>query len=242
MECLNPSTVDPGYAALVISLDFELQWGVRDQMPVDGPYRANLLGARQAVPRMLDLFEEFNIGATWATVGFLFARNRQEREEYSPIVRPDYRNKMLDAYQEVTGADEAEDPLHYAASLIDEIRRRPRQELATHTFSHCYCREAGQTEDAFREDLKSAVRIAARDGVKLRSIVFPRNQYVPEYAHVLRELGITSYRGAERHWMYEGSSVKRQRTMWRRGARILRSSSGESANRFCPPFWFAAGC
>jgi peptidoglycan/xylan/chitin deacetylase (PgdA/CDA1 family) len=173
------------------------------------------------VPRLLDLFEEFGIGVTWATVGFLFARTRQELEECSPRIRPEYTNPMLDAYREPVGADEAEDPLHYAPSLIAEIRRRPRQELATHTFSHFYCQEPGQTEDAFRADLNSAIEIAGRHGVRLRSIVFPRNQYAAGYAHVLRELGITSFRGVERHWMYEGSSMDRQRILLRRGARLL---------------------
>jgi peptidoglycan/xylan/chitin deacetylase (PgdA/CDA1 family) len=203
----------------VISLDFELHWGVRHTLRPDGPYRSNLLGARIAVPRLLDLFEEFGAGVTWATVGFLFARTRQEREECSPRLRPEYTNPMLDAYREAIGSGEAEDPLHYAPSLIAEIRRRPRQELATHTFSHFYCQEPGQTEDAFRADLTSAIGIAARYDVRPRSVVFPRNQF--GYARVLRELGITSYRGVERHWMYEGSSMARQNILLRRGARLL---------------------
>jgi hypothetical protein len=36
--------------ALVISLDFELHWGVRDKRSV-ASYRENLLGARRAVRR-----------------------------------------------------------------------------------------------------------------------------------------------------------------------------------------------
>ena len=86
---MNSSTnSNPGYGALVISLDFELHWGVRDKCAPDGSYRENLLGARKAVPAMLDLFEEFDIAATWATVGFLFAESRQEREAFSPNARP----------------------------------------------------------------------------------------------------------------------------------------------------------
>ena len=81
---MSPSQTTPAFGALVISLDFELHWGVRDKRPADGPYRENLLGAREAIPRMLDLFEEFGVAATWATVGFLFAKNRREREEFSP--------------------------------------------------------------------------------------------------------------------------------------------------------------
>src|SRR5215469_8798579 len=100
---MSQSQPIPSFGALVISLDFELHWGVRDKRPVDGPYRENLVGARQAIPQMLDVFEEFGIAATWATVGFLFARNRQERQEFSPAIRPKYNNPQLDAYAEPTG-------------------------------------------------------------------------------------------------------------------------------------------
>ena len=89
---------NPDFGALVISLDFELHWGVRDKCALDGPYRENLLGARRAIPLLLDLFEEFDVAATWATVGFLFARSRREREQFSPAVRPHYADARLDAY------------------------------------------------------------------------------------------------------------------------------------------------
>src|SRR5689334_1908763 len=123
----DPKPTPPAHGALVISLDFELHWGVRDKRPANGPYRRNLLGARAAVPGMLDLFKEFGIRATWATVGFLFARSRKELQEYSPARRPAYRDPKLSAYEERVGEDEAEDPLHYGASLIDEIADHPGQ-------------------------------------------------------------------------------------------------------------------
>ena len=47
----------------VISLDFELLWGVRDHCDRQS-YGANVLGARQAIPRMLDLFAETDVRAT----------------------------------------------------------------------------------------------------------------------------------------------------------------------------------
>src|SRR3954447_2214187 len=86
----------PGHGAFVVSLDFELLWGVRDKYPPDGgAYRGNLLGARAAVPRMLELFAEFNVAATWATVGFLFAATRRELERHRPAVLPGYDNPAL---------------------------------------------------------------------------------------------------------------------------------------------------
>jgi peptidoglycan/xylan/chitin deacetylase (PgdA/CDA1 family) len=193
----------PTSGALVISLDFELHWGVRDKCAVDAPYRENLLGARKAIPRILDLFEEFDVAATWATVGFLFAKSRRERENFYPAVRPQYADSRLNAYVEPTGENENDDPLHYASSLISHIAKRPRQEVATHTFSHYYCQEPGDTRDAFAADLSSAMAIARHHGINVRSIVFPRNQFRPGYEDVLKHAGIVCYRGNEPHWMYQ---------------------------------------
>ncbi len=193
-------SVEPG--VFVISLDFELHWGVRDLTPVDGPYRANLLGARDAVPRMLDLFERFEVGATWATVGFLFAATRDELERFSPRVRPAYADENLSPYHEPVGPTEAADPFHLARSLVDLIRASARQELASHTFSHYYCLEPGQDEAAFRADLESAVRIAEAQGDRLESIVFPRHQLNRAYVDVIRELGFSCYRGNHRSSLF----------------------------------------
>jgi peptidoglycan/xylan/chitin deacetylase (PgdA/CDA1 family) len=214
------STANPDFGALVISLDFELHWGVRDKCAPDGPYGENLLGARKAIPLILDLFEEFGVAATWATVGFLFAKSRREREEFSPAVRPQYADKRLDPYAEPTGESEDDDPLHYAAGLIAQIASRPKQEIATHTFSHYYCQEPGETREAFAADLFSAVAIAQRHGIDVRSIVFPRNQFRAGYESVLKEAGLVCYRGNEPHWMYQPRPRSRE-TLAVRGPRLL---------------------
>jgi hypothetical protein len=196
----------PEFGALVISLDFELHWGVRDRHSSEGPYRNRLLGARQAIPQILDLFEEFGIAATWATVGFLFAESRGEREGFSPAARPSYLDSSLNPYDEPTGESESDDPLHYASSIIEQIRTKPRQEIATHTFSHYYCLEAGASIRTFAADLQSAITIARRRGVELRSIVFPRNQVRPDYLQCLRESGVVAYRGNAPSWWHRPRS------------------------------------
>lgn len=186
---------------LVVSLDFELAWGVFDTLGVDGDYRANLYGAREAVPRILDLFEEHGVAATWATVGFLFAESRDELLSFAPDERPSYVDRRLDPYLEQLGEGEADDPLRYAPSLIAEIARRPRQEIASHTFSHFYCLEAGQTLEEFDADLAAARRIAAARGHEVTSLVFPRNQIRADYLPTLARNGFTAYRGAEPNWL-----------------------------------------
>jgi peptidoglycan/xylan/chitin deacetylase (PgdA/CDA1 family) len=220
-----PASAGPGFGAFVLSFDFELHWGVRDHMPSNGPYQQNLLGARVVIPQLLKLFERYDIAATWATVGFLFASSRKELDQFRPAILPQYTDRSLDPYTEPTGSGEQDDPLHYAASIIDQIRQSPGQELATHTFSHCYCLEPGQTLDAFQADLRSAVAIAAARGVALRSIVFPRNQVNPDYTSALLEAGITCYRGSENGWMYR-PIPQRQKVAAMRAARLADSYFG----------------
>jgi peptidoglycan/xylan/chitin deacetylase (PgdA/CDA1 family) len=194
-------------------------------MAPNGPYQQNLLGSRVVIPRLLELFERYDVAATWATVGFLFASSRKELDQFRPAILPKYDNPALDPYVEPTGSGEQDDPLHFGASLVDQIRQSPGQEVATHTFSHYYCLEPGQTPDAFRADLRSAIAIAAERGIALRSIVFPRNQVNPAYASALLDAGISCYRGSENGWMYR-SVPQGQKVAAMRAARLADSYFG----------------
>jgi peptidoglycan/xylan/chitin deacetylase (PgdA/CDA1 family) len=219
--------------ALVISLDFELHWGVRDRTL--GRYAGNLHGVRRAVPGMLALFEEHGVAASWATVGLLLAGGRAEAEAFSPAVRPRYADARLDPYREALGDDERADPLHFAPSLVERIRGTPRQEVATHTFSHYYCLEPGQDRAAFDADLGSAVRIAAHRGLEVRSIVFPRNQHNPAYDDLLRAHGIRCYRGVQRGWMHRAErGTGAGNGPAGRAARLLEAHLGPSARHTAP--------
>ena len=210
-----PSGKRPG--VLVVSLDFELHWGVRDRWSV-ADLRARLLGARAAVPAMLELFETFGIHATWAIVGFLFFDGRRELLDTLPARRPTYAEPALSPYAALAalGASERDDPFHFAPSLIARIAATPGQEIATHTLSHYYCLEPGQAPDDFRADLQTAMEVTRRKvGRPPQSIVFPRNQYGPAHLDVCRELGLVAYRGNPDAWAYrargatEESQVRR---------------------------------
>jgi peptidoglycan/xylan/chitin deacetylase (PgdA/CDA1 family) len=216
----RPWHIVPRPGALIISLDFELHWGVRHVRPAHGSYRHNLLGEWEVVPRILAMFREYAVAATWATVGFLFAQSRDELEAFSPVVRPQYADASLSPYGERIGKSESEDLLHFAPSLIEAIRATPRQEVATHTFSHYYCREPGQNRETFAADLKSALRIAEQRGVQIRSIVFPQNQHNSEYDDLLTDAGIICYRGTQRSWMYRDYSAAGD-SPWKRAARLF---------------------
>jgi len=192
----------------VISLDLELMWGVRDKRTV-ASYGDAVLGERQAIPGMLHRFAVNDVRATWATVGMVFARDRQDLLTHAPSLRPDYVDANLSPYaalESEIGADETVDPLHYGRDLVARIAATPGQEVATHTFSHFYCLEPGQTITAFEADLEAAKAIASRAGLSLRSIVFPRNQMTPEHIAAARRQGIDCYRGNPGSFAYRSRS------------------------------------
>jgi peptidoglycan/xylan/chitin deacetylase (PgdA/CDA1 family) len=208
----------------VLSLDFELLWGVRDKRMIES-YGENIRGVRQVIPGLLRLFSQYGIHATFATVGFLFCRNKQELQNYIPKVIPVYGHKKYSPYEnnylDTIGQSEEDDIYHYAASLINLIQQYPEQEIATHTFSHFYCLE-GASIAAFEADLLAAKRIAATHGVPLHSIVFPRNQYSNEHIEICKKLGIIAYRGNEKSSIYQPRKNEAQ-NKWIRATRLLDS-------------------
>jgi peptidoglycan/xylan/chitin deacetylase (PgdA/CDA1 family) len=211
----------------IISLDFELLWGVRDHVDKTSRYAGNILGAREAVPRMLNLFEANKIHATWATVGFLFCESKDELLSALPEIRPDYQDPRVSnyTYLDDVGKNEAADPYYFAPSLIDRIKQPPFQEIGTHTLSHYYCLEGGQSLDAFEADLRAAQALASHRGVEVRSIVFPRNQFALEHVDVCKRLGITSYRGNPRGWAYRPAKGSEE-TLTRRALRLVDAYTG----------------
>ncbi|HEX8269201.1 MAG TPA: polysaccharide deacetylase family protein [Flavobacterium sp.] len=194
----------------IISLDFELHWGVADLWRIED--RIDYFTAtRKSIPHVLALFKQFGIHATWATVGFLFAKNKEQLLEFCPTLRPTYHDKILSYYNLIdnneVGSDENEDPFHYAPSLIQKIIETPGQELATHTFAHYYCNEIGQTLEQFEADIKAAQAISNENfGIELKSLVFPRNQFNSDYLGVANRNGIKVVRSNPDVWFWKSNS------------------------------------
>ncbi|MGO8870412.1 MAG: polysaccharide deacetylase, partial [Acidimicrobiales bacterium] len=183
--------------AMVISLDFELHWGMRDHVDRHSRAYADLAPSRQVVSDLADRFADRGIRSTWATVGYLFATCRDEVEAYVPRVRPSYRRSELDPSAEPIGETEDVDPEHLAGSLVRLLATTPGQEVGSHTFSHFYCLEEGQDEADLRADLAAAQAIAGARGLHLTSLVLPRNQWNPRYAEAVRSAGFTCFRGPQ---------------------------------------------
>lgn len=204
----------------VISLDFELFWGIRDKRSLED-YSDNLLGVWDVIPELLDLFDTYKVRATWATVGFLFADSFEELHNYYPDSCPDYVDRSLNPYLEDTEFIQSFDPRYFfAKDLLNEIVVRGSHEIASHSFSHYYCLEPGQELRDFKADLAAAINIAGFFGVELKSFVFPRNQTNDDYLDVIKDFGFTSYRGNEKSWIYSPSN-RRGNNLVKRAIRFL---------------------
>lgn len=216
-------TNTPG--TLVISLDFELMWGMFDKVTPQ-TYGENIRGVHEVVPRILDLFETHNIHATWATVGMLMYDSKTVLSAARPAVAPHYTRTELSAYTHLETAQiEQTDQHYFAPALVQKIITTPGQELASHTFSHFYCLEEQvgdeTTRNSFVADCAAMQIIAKEYGQALTSIVFPRNQWSTEALTACKQHGITVYRGTENHFLYKARTEENQTNLFIRGLRLL---------------------
>ncbi len=204
---------------LTVSLDFELYWGLRDKKTI-AEYEENLNGVKRSIERMLDVFHKYDIHATWATVGFLFAKDIEELKALSPVKKPIYLNNNLNPYAYIENNKVLDARYHFTPELIEKISKYRNQEIATHTFSHYYCLEDGQTQSEFNSDIESAIKIAKTKGLSIESLIFPRNQWNDSYLPDLCKHGINSYRGNEKSWLYKAVD-ETQENLVRRALRLL---------------------
>ncbi|MDG5491662.1 polysaccharide deacetylase family protein [Psychroserpens sp. SPM9] len=199
----------------VISLDYEIHWGVFDKKTVD-EYKVNLENVGKVIDRLLEMSDKYGVKLTFSTVGFLFAENKTELLKQLPEDKPTYLIENFSPYPllDAIGENEDEDPFHYALSGIKQIKNNGNHEIGTHTFCHFYCHEHGQTVEQFDADIEAAVRIAKPLDIAIESIVFPRNMIDANkaidqpYLDVCYKHGIKSFRGKEKAYIYNIHTTK----------------------------------
>jgi peptidoglycan/xylan/chitin deacetylase (PgdA/CDA1 family) len=188
--------------SLVISLDFEMFWGVSDTQNLGG-YGANVLGEWEAIPQILKLFRAYEVKATWATIGMLMCRDYDHWCSIRPTDGPGYLNQRCSTYT-LGALAQANPRMFFGRPLVEQILQTTGQELAGHSYSHFYCSEPGSTAEQFSADLSCAQEVASDLGIKLHSFVFPRNQIREDCLTVLANHGYGVFRGNPQHWLYSG--------------------------------------
>ena len=195
----------------VISLDFELHWGGVELWDLNNK-SSYFENTRKCIPQILELYAQYNIHCTWATVGLLFAKNKEQALKFCPILKPSYLNNELNYYNYLfsknVAGDEESSPFHFAKSIIDVIVKEDNQELGSHTYGHYYCNEDGQNIHEFDNDLKAAQDLAKENfGVTLKSLVLPRNQLNLKYLKIIEKNGFTSVRSNPEVWFWKKNDL-----------------------------------
>lgn len=187
----------------VISLDFELIWGLagwsKEQIDT---YIPNLKNAIQALKRIIETLSKYDIKCTIGYVGFMKYQSVDDLKNHLPIITPQYDNMSFSSIKSLIPLAESVYPqeLFFCPYIIQELKKNPLIELASHTYSHYYCLEKGQNMRAFEEDIQKAQEQMQGE---LRSIIFPRNQVSTEHLIICKKYGFTHYRGNLNNFLYK---------------------------------------
>ena len=211
----------------VVSLDFELFWGMFDKVTLES-YGENVRGVHSAIPQMLALFERYKIHATWASVGLLMCEDKSEMLSLLPgkDKQPQYSNMSASSYSHIAnanlGQNAQDDPYHYGAHLVQKILSVPHQELASHTFSHFYILdEIISDTSAFAADCGAFANASRKFNTPITSIVFPRNQLNDAALRTAASYGFTAYRGNPPHMLYSEKTESAQTNLFLRALRLI---------------------
>ena len=199
------SRLDRGVFSL--SLDLELIWGTLDLFGPEAFRRRCQVERQVVIDRLLDLFVEFEISATWCVVGHLLLdRCMSERGVRHPsIVRPRHAWVSGDWFKHDVEDTETDESIFLGRSLVEKIRSCPvPQEIGAHSFSHVIFGDPGCSRETARSELEACVTAARAFGVSLRSFTFPRNCI--GHLDLLAEHGFTGFRGRDRSW-YERNGL-----------------------------------
>lgn len=186
----NPS--EPDRPAFVVSIDTEMAWGLTHRQ--DQHYRYDR--ERADIERLLRLFDEHAIPATWAIVGHLMLDHCEPVDgvKHPEIVRPDFSWFKGDWFDDDPCTDSERDPMWYAPDVVELIRAADTDhEIASHGFSHIVAGDPGCSRETFDSELAQAVAVAADQGLTIRSLIHPRNQI--GHTDLLADHGIVAYRG-----------------------------------------------
>jgi hypothetical protein len=185
----------------VISLDTELIWGSFDHIAPQS-FAARYPNVRGTIRRLIELFERHDVPATWAVVGHLFLGSCARGADGHPhpeCVRPRHRWFAGDWLGLDPCTDRLTDPLWYGDDIVDWLlAARTPQEIGSHSFSHVIFGDRGCSADVARSELRACAEQALRRGITLKSFVFPRNS--EGHHELLREFGITAFRGQDPTW------------------------------------------
>ncbi len=194
-----------------MSIDFEFAWGYVDQK-LDKKAEEKISQELAIFPRLISLFEKYDMPATWAIVGHLLEKNCQWENSlpHPEYERPIRKNEKTDWFLNHPSQNEPASPLWYdTGNLINIIKEsKVGHEIASHSYAHLIYDETVTNQKVVKTDIANCRRIHQENNFPFKSFIFPRNQ--EGYHELLKEQGIICYRGASQSWYnYFPRAIKR---------------------------------
>lgn len=171
--------------------------------------------------KLLQLFERYDIHATWATVGLLAHPTVEELKAENANRKIPYQNTTYSPFplKSQKYGDFPEDLL-IGLKEIKSIIDTPNQEFASHTYSHFYCKEEGTSFEDFEDDAKKMQAISESLKVKLESIVFPRNQVDETCLGICAQQNIKAFRGNQENRFWRNSQFEKE-SVFKKAGRVI---------------------
>ncbi len=195
---------------LIISIDAELAWGSHNLKTL---FKERISSSRSSWIKILDLFDRYEIPATWAIVGHLFL-NRCDGVHKGHSAGKDW-------FHRDPGGVIDENPNWFGIDLINQIlEAEMNHEIGCHSFSHVEFDSAKR--DVVESELQHCLEAAKKMNVDLKSFVFPKNKI--GYQNLLKKYGFTCYRGLKPPSWYDKISLQRRGVITeniRKGSKFL---------------------
>ncbi|MFO7927748.1 MAG: polysaccharide deacetylase family protein [Halobacteriota archaeon] len=172
---------------VVISLDAELAWGFHDQFPLAERERRQVSNARTSWRRLVELFDEYRVPATWAVVGELLMDDERIRKTH-PLGEQWFATYYDDVIQRPNE--------WFATDLVESIVASDADhEVASHSFSHVVLSDV--PPEVAEAEFRFSRMAGEQYDLDFRSFVFPRNEI--DHRRELAESGFVCYRGRRPH-------------------------------------------
>ena len=186
----------------LLGIDVELAWGLVHRKKINlSEITRMCINARKALDGVLDLFERFQIPATWSILGHLILdhceRDNESELPHPDMPRPSYSWLKDDWYRYDPCTNLQKDPAWYGKDIVDRIVGYIKQsklphEIGCHSFSHQHFGDPGCGEELARTETKKCLELMNKEyGIIPRVFTFPRT-YVG-HIDVLKELGFVAF-------------------------------------------------
>src|SRR5215472_18885854 len=173
--------------AVVLSIDTEQYWGYLGAL-TEAQFDRRYPGSREAHVRLLKLFADTNVRATWLIVGGLALGGAHDLAERIKGLPAKWASQLQPGSKQTA-------PLWYSRAFVSLLRNAtPTQEIGLHGgLTHFIWTNPTATRDAVESELTEGLRTLRELGIESRSFSFARDQEA--HHQLLAQNGIRLYRG-----------------------------------------------